>query len=301
MNGKCLLIYNPISGNDSITEAELEEMSKVKLPGFTVELWKTSGESDEKKIPEKYEDFMPDLVLIGGGDGTVKLVAKSLKSKHVPMCILPLGSANGLAKCMGINDMVDSWEAVRDFQVRAIDAIHINDELCLHLADFGTNANLIQKFEQEESRGMIGYVKHSLTEIFAAQTKKFQLKIEGEVIDLNSKMIVLANGDKYGTGAIVNCNGLMDDGKFEIIAFNPEKAEDYIRMTMGFIKGELDEVEEVQSWSVEECEIINLEGAEFQIDGELMGSPKSISAKIEKHAFQFLVGKSFAACQISSD
>jgi diacylglycerol kinase family enzyme len=301
MDRRCLLIYNPFSGNNSITDAELLEMAEVRMPNFTVELWETTGEKDEAKISEKCEEFNPDLVLIGGGDGTVKLVAKSLRSKHLPMCILPLGSANGLAKCMGINDLVDTWEAVRDFKVRAIDAIQINGELCLHLADFGINANLIQKFEKEETRGMLGYVKNSLSEIFGTETTEFHLQIGGELIELKAKMIVIANGDRYGTGAIVNPRGLMNDGKFEIIALNPEHAEDYLRMTMAFIKGDIDQVHGVRIWCVEECQISNPQHAVFQIDGEMIGTPEFISATMEKHAFQFLTGKSYDVSHTSSD
>ena len=182
-----------------------------------------------------------------------------------------------------------------------IDAIDIDGELCLHLADFGINANLIQKFEQDESRGMLGYVKHSIGEIFSAESMKFQLKIDEDVIDITAKMIVIANGDRYGTGAIVNCKGVMDDGKFEVISLNPETVEDYVKMTMGFMKGDLDELEGINTWRVLGCEISNLEGAEFQIDGEMMESPGKITAKIVKHAFKFLTGKSFSACQSSLD
>lgn len=301
MAKKCLLIYNPVSGNDSITGEELLEMAQVRMPEFVIEPWETTGENDEDKIIAKYEEYKPDLVLIGGGDGTVKMIAKCLQAKNVAMCILPLGSANGLAKCLGINDLVDSWEAVRERKIHSIDAIDINGELCLHLADFGINANLIQKFEKEESRGMLAYVKNSISEIFGTDSRKFQLIMGGESVDLLAKMIVVANGDQYGTGAIVNCKGIMDDGKFEIIVLNPETAEDYVLMTMAFIKGNLDQVKGVRTWSVEECQILNLESAEFQIDGEMMDHTDSITAKIQKHAFQFLTGKSFAACQISSE
>ena len=299
MTRKCLLVFNPISGNDSITEAELLELAEVKLPDFFFELWKTTGEKDDEKLIKKFEELLPDLVLIGGGDGTVKLVANTLHGKNVPLCILPLGSANGLAKCMEINDLVDSWEAIHDFNPQAIDAIYINGELCLHLADFGMNANLIKKFEEEESRGMFGYVKNSFSEIFGAEEARFQLVLETEVIEIKAKMIVLANGDRYGTGAIVNCRGKMGDGKFEVISINPQSAEDYLKMTMAFFKGDLDQLESVQTWSVDSCQLLNPTGAKFQIDGEIMGSPESITAKIEKHAFQFLTGKSFKACHTS--
>ncbi|SFU16447.1 Diacylglycerol kinase family enzyme [Algoriphagus locisalis] len=295
----CLFVFNPISGSTDYDRDEIKEMLEVKVPGYTAYLVETTGENDEELVLSEFQKYQPELVLIGGGDGTVKMVAKSLKDQNVPLVIVPMGSANGLAKCMGIEMISDAWEAVRDFQVRAIDAIYINGELCLHLADFGMNANLIKKFEEDDSRGMFGYVKNSLSEIFTSESKKFRLKLDDENLDITSKMIVIANGDQYGTGAIVNCKGVMDDGKFEVIALNPETAEDYVKMTMAFMNGDLDELEGVKTWSVSSCQIDNLEGAEFQIDGEMMNHPETVTATIEKHAFKFLTGKSFKACQTS--
>ncbi|WP_425637553.1 diacylglycerol/lipid kinase family protein [Algoriphagus yeomjeoni] len=295
----CLFVFNPISGSNDFDRDEINEILEIKLPGFIPYIIETSGEKDDEMILDEFQKYQPELVLIGGGDGTVKMVAKSLKDQNVPLVIVPLGSANGLAKCMGIEMISDAWEAVRDFKVHQIDAIHINGELCLHLADFGMNANLIKKFEQDDSRGMFGYVKNSFSEIFSSKAKKFLLKLDEETINVTAKMIVIANGDQYGTGAIVNCKGIMDDGKFEVISLNPETAEDYVKMTMAFLKGNLDELECIKTWSVSSCQIDNLEGAEFQIDGEMMNHPETVSAKIGKHAFKFLTGKSFKACHTS--
>ncbi|MEB2777274.1 diacylglycerol kinase family protein [Algoriphagus sp. D3-2-R+10] len=297
----CLFVFNPISGSNGFERDEIVEMLEVKLPNFTPFLVETTGEKDDELVLREFQKHQPELVIIGGGDGTVKMVAKSLKEQDVPLAIIPMGSANGLAKCMGIDMIADGWEAVRDFKVHNIDAIHINGELCLHLADFGMNANLIKKFEEDDSRGMFGYFKNSLSEIFTSESKKFKLKLDNETIDITAKMIVIANGDKYGTGAIINCKGIMDDGKFEVISLNPESAEDYVKVTVAFMKGDLDELEAIYSWSVSSCHITNLEGAKFQIDGEMMNTPETVTATIEKHAFKFVTGKSFKPCQISSD
>lgn len=301
MTKSCLFIFNPVSGDNGLTREELDELVEVKLWEYHVQIVETTGEDDSERIKLEFQRLNPELVIVGGGDGTVKLVAKSLRGKKVPLAIVPFGSANGLSKCMGIDTLEDAWEAIRNFDIHDIDAIDIDGEVCLHLADFGINANLIQKFEQDESRGMLGYVKHSIGEIFGAESMKFQVKIDGEVTDVTAKMIVIANGDRYGTGAIVNCKGVMDDGKFEVISINPETAEHYVKMTIGFMKGDLDELEGINSWSVSSCEIKNLEGAEFQIDGEMMKSPEKVTVKIEKHAFKFLTGKSFVECRTSTE
>ena len=46
-----------------------------------------------------------------GGDGTVQAVGRNLINKNIPMGILPLGSANGLATALGLSGDLD--EAVR--------------------------------------------------------------------------------------------------------------------------------------------------------------------------------------------
>ncbi|MCE7054878.1 NAD(+)/NADH kinase [Algoriphagus sp. AGSA1] len=295
----CLFVYNPISGDNGLGRDELDEIIEEELVDYSVYLYETTGKDDYKSIQQEIHNLKPALVIAAGGDGTVKMVAKSLGGLSIPIAIIPFGSANGLAKCMGIDTLEESWEVIRRFKVQHIDAIIINDEICLHLADFGINANLIQKFEQDGSRGMLGYVKHSIGEIFGTDSMKFELKIEDEIIALTAKMVVIANGPRYGTGAIVNCKGVMDDGKFEVISINPETAEHYLKMTMGFVNGDLDDMEGIESWSVSSCEISNLEGAVFQIDGEVMDSTHKVTVRIEKHAFRFLVGESFSSCQSS--
>ncbi len=297
MRKVCLFIFNPVSGNTGIEKEELMEMVGIKLSNYETHLVETSGPNDSNKIKSEYEQLKPDLVLIGGGDGTVKMVAKALSGVNVPLCIVPLGSANGLAKCLGIHTVEDSWEAIRDYLIHPIDAIRINDELCLHLADFGFNANLVKKFETVDGRGMLAYIQSSLSEIFTTEPKVFKVKIDGESKELVAKMLVIANGDQYGTGALINRKGRMNDGKFEVIALNPESAKDYIRMIMAMFKGDLEDQNSSVFLRCESCEIENVNEVEFQIDGELMGKPQSVKANIERNAFQFITSKKYSACQ----
>jgi diacylglycerol kinase family enzyme len=297
MRKVCLFILNPVSGDNSIDKEKLREMVEIKLSKFETHIIETTGSNDSNKIKSEYERTNPDIVLIGGGDGTVKLVAKALGNTNVTFCIVPFGSANGLAKCLGINTIEDSWEAIRDYIVHPIDAILINDELCLHLADFGFNANLVKKFEATDERGMLAYIKSSVSEIFTTEPKIFKVKIDGEEKRIVAKMLVLANGDQYGTGALINYKGKMDDGKFEVIALNPKSAKDYIRMIMAMFKGDLEEQNSSIFYRCESCEIENEKEVEFQIDGELMGKPQSVIARIQKDAFRFITSKKYSSYQ----
>ncbi|MFC3415479.1 diacylglycerol/lipid kinase family protein [Algoriphagus hitonicola] len=287
MKQKALFIFNPKSGTGDFTFPELKEKVLANLDGFELVDFETTGENDPQKIRDQINQLTPDLILVGGGDGTVKLVAENLE-KSIPMAILPLGSANGLAKCLGIDLLEDGLDALRKMMAISMDAIEINGELCLHLADFGFNAKLIEGFEQQEGRGMLGYIKSSFSQLFITEKYPFQIQTNDRTWELETRMLLIANGDRFGTGAVINPNGKLDDGKFEIVTLNIETFDDLLDVSKSLISGDMGEGEGIQSWSLTSCKIINKAGVKFQIDGELKGNPDEIEVAIHPGRFQFI-------------
>ena len=92
-----LLVLNPVSGNMD-KDFLLNKLNQQLPVRTTMEILKTTGKNDEEKIRKAIEKQKPDRILVAGGDGSVKLVAESLQEKNTPIGILPVGSANGLAR-----------------------------------------------------------------------------------------------------------------------------------------------------------------------------------------------------------
>lgn len=288
MKNKALLVYNPHSGNDQSSREEIFERIRLSLLGHEIVIFEIEGENVTQRLTDFLDQIRPDLVIVAGGDGTVKLAANSLRSQ-IPLAIIPLGSANGLAKCLGISNLEDGLEALRNLEIFRSDAILIDNELCLHLADFGFNASMINKFEQGDTRGMLGYIKSSITEVFNTQTCRFRIEWDTEHLDIEAKMLVIGNGEEYGTGALINAGGRMDDGKFEIIAVEFNSPGDLISITKSMVTGETQDESTLKTWCTDSCKIFNLDLANFQIDGELRGNPEFITVKIQKGAFDFVI------------
>src|SRR5690554_5255572 len=294
MNKKLLLIINPISGSiQDKTETVAQIQEALHGYNFQLEVWETTGEDDQEKIRLMIKEKPVEAVLVGGGDGTIKMVAEAIMDSNQRIGIIPLGSANGLATSLEISGLEDAVGAVANGDEIKMDAIMINGELSLHLSDFGFNASLIKKFEDGGERGMLSYFKSSVAQLFDVQPYRFEIEIGGKVEQIEAKMLVIANGNKYGTGALINPLGKINDGFFEIISLNPTGIENWVKISIALFRGNLNEMESVRIWKASKAEITNLDGADFQIDGELFGKIGRVIVEVYDKPIRFFTGKDY--------
>ncbi|MBD8487655.1 YegS/Rv2252/BmrU family lipid kinase [Echinicola sp. CAU 1574] len=286
MDKDYLFVLNPISGEGDDRE-EVKEMVCNSLYGTNVEIWETTGKDDVRKVKEMLQKQDWDGVLVGGGDGTVKMVVEAILGMDLPLGIIPLGSANGLATGFGIHGISDACHAIKTGKVKGVDLWRINEEICIHLSDFGFNAGLVKKSTGQAGRGMMSYFKSSVAQFTELRPYQFEIHIKGETFVVEARMLVIANGNKYGTGALINPSGKIDDGKFEVIALNPEGIDEIVSLSVDLFKGTLESNETVKIWKAEKAEVKNLDGADFQIDGEVMPQTESISIKAEMNKVNF--------------
>ncbi|WP_162416090.1 diacylglycerol/lipid kinase family protein [Cyclobacterium roseum] len=281
MKKSALFVLNPFSGDlpdkDEIVQSILDQVT-----GYTLTLWKTTGENDGEKIKTALKEGDYELILVGGGDGTIKMVAQALEGKECCLLPIPFGSANGLATCLGIESWKDSLRILDQGKSKPMDLLEVNGQVCLHLCDLGINADLIRKFEDGDERGMVSYFKNSLASFFEIKPYRFQVKTNAECEWVDAKMLVIANGSKYGTGATINPGSRMDDGIFEVIALNPEGLSDWLELTYGLIRKDFSHLDFVRTWSCDSLTLSNPDQAPFHIDGELAESPEKINVGIRK-------------------
>jgi len=162
---KLLFIINPTSGNTSNDEAILSIHRSMAESGHAFKFLYTSTDNVDERITRQIEDYKPDRIAACGGDGTVQQVARNLIGQKTPMGILPLGSANGLAKALNIpQDLEEALDLfIHGKNNDPLDLLEVNNQICIHLSDIGTNAILVKNYEEAGDKGMIGYAKHLIS------------------------------------------------------------------------------------------------------------------------------------------
>jgi len=272
-----------MSGN-ALTDDYLSIISEAAEKfNFQWKVFETSGEGDPNKIRSQINDFEPQKVIAAGGDGTVNMVAVELLGTGIELGIIPSGSANGLAYNLGIPE---NFRRALIFNLKnpanPMDVIKINDRFyCLHLSDVGINARIVKRFEKEGSKGLIGYGKQLFKELMEGKTYfPFYIEIPGQRRrKMKTEMLVIANAKSFGTGAIINPTGIIDDGKFEIVIIRPYPWWFVFTFIFAAFTGSLHRMKYVKVYSTNKATISLPEPHECQVDGEVI--PKTTSLKIE--------------------
>ena len=287
-----LLVVNPISGAlDKTNLIQLIELEVEKIDS-SLNIFQTTGKEDLFNLERLIQKLQPSRILIAGGDGTIKLTAEALKEEEIPVGIIPAGSANGLASNLGLPLNVEKQIHIalgNTFQ--KIDVILINNEYCLHIADFGINAELIAKYAKSNIRGKLGYVLHSIPTLLESEYPfQFEIEANNQTFKKEGILLGIANANSYGTGAKVNPKGKIDDGYFEILIF---KHFDILKI-LKTLRNEVDyDPEFMETIVTKEASISCSSPVAFQIDGEYLGRKESIHAKIMPNKLTIAVPEKF--------
>jgi diacylglycerol kinase (ATP) len=288
---KILFIINPISGATSNDEAVLLIHKKAALNSTDFKFCYTTSKNDDELIQMQITDYKPDRVVACGGDGTVQLVAKNLMQKNIPMGIIPLGSANGLATALQLSEDLEEAIDIVFGEPRKIllDLLEFNGKhICTHLADIGINAKMIKRYEAEGNRGMLGYAKHLLQSIKTSPLLKYSVTTPEQTYEKEGFMIVISNANMYGTGIRIS-DGSVSDGKFEISNIEKVALDEAIKAGLTRFNVFIDKDMFSDVITCNRAEIKINQKVDFQIDGEYMGQIDHLVVSIYPAAVPVLV------------
>jgi len=279
LNKNYILVVNPISGG--IDKANLIESVQqfASLGSINLTVYNTTGEDDILNIKALWDKHQFERAIIAGGDGTIKMVAEAFEDTDIIYGILPSGSANGLAKDLDLPDVLEeNLEIAFHGEPLAIDIISINGMKCLHLSDVGLNARLIKNYEEGSIRGKLGYALHTIKTL-SQNVEPFHAVIESAErrIETEANVIIMANSQKYGTGVVINPNGRIDDGKFEIVIF---KNLDWLMVGKILLGNMPIEGTDIEIISTDKAKIITSGPVNFQIDGEYCDQVSELNVHI---------------------
>jgi YegS/Rv2252/BmrU family lipid kinase len=239
-----------------------------------------------------------DLVIIGGGDGTLNAAAEALVEAGLPLGVLPLGTANDLARTLEIPaDPIAASRVIVDGETHRIDVGCVNGKHFFNVASLGLSVHVARELGVEVKRrwGVLGYPLTVWRALGQHQWFRAEIRCNGQRARVRSIQISIGNGRHYGGGMTIAADAQIDDGMLDVVNVAPQGLLELIVNLPAFRWGRHDRAPRmVRHWRCCEIEIRTAQPMPINTDGEVTTQTPATIVVVPK-AIEVHVPQSFLA------
>lgn len=175
-------------------------------------------------LPEIARDIVrlrdnADLVIVCGGDGSVSSAAMAAIDSGLPLGVIPMGTANDLARTLDIpTDLAAAADVIARGRTRRIDVGTVNGHAFFNVASIGLSAELARGLDPALKRrfGRFGYALAAARVLSKADRFRARITEKGSSIETATYQIAIGNGRHYGGGNVVQASASIDDGHLDL-------------------------------------------------------------------------------------
>jgi len=308
-----LLIHNPNAGNGGKGRRRmLDEARRIlSLGGIEADLQETRAPGDATVMAQRATVEGRQLVIACGGDGTLNEVVNGLAAQQnghrVPMALLPGGTANVLAKEIGLPwDIPAAAEKLVRGEVKEI-ALGLATPLkepskaryFLSVAGAGPDGMIVYSIDLDlKARvGILAYWWQGAREVFRYKFPHFRV-VTGEKT-LDATLVVVGRTKHYGGPFRITTEADLYADQFEMMGLTTQSGFRYLSYLPTLWLGKLRGTEGVHYWKANSivCEPLDSNPVYAQIDGEPLAR-LPVEFKIVPRALKLLVPKDSAAAKM---
>jgi YegS/Rv2252/BmrU family lipid kinase len=237
---KIVFIVNPKAGITPKSKVIIELLAGNIIPKnrFTSEVIFTERAGHATEIAAQSRLEGADIIVASGGDGTVNEVAGALSGGDIPMGILPAGSGNGLARCLGISmSYALALRTIMKANTQVIDTAEVNGTRFTSIAGIGFDAHVASKFAESSIRGMISYMQIILNEYSSYKPATYKITLDGTEFEKQALMVVFANSNQFGFNTRIAPDASLNDGLLDVCIIRKMPVTQLINMGYQMMAG----------------------------------------------------------------
>ncbi|WP_082610109.1 lipid kinase [Bosea sp. Root381] len=244
-------------------------------------------------LPEIARDIvrlrhMADLVIVCGGDGSVSSAAVAAMESGLPLGIIPMGTANDLARTLGIPmDLAEAADIIVRGETRSVDVGTVNGHAFFNVASIGLSSDLAQNLDPvlKKRFGRLGYALAAIKVMTRASRFSASITEKGRRVDVDTYQIAVGNGRHYGGGNVVEETAEIDDGHLDLYSLEMTNLWKLALMLRSFRSGTHGAWREVRTAKCIEFDVETRKPMPVNTDGEIVTAtpahfkvhPKAIS------------------------
>ena len=235
-----------------------------------------------------------DLVIVGGGDGTLNAIVDSLVDMKLPLGILPLGTANDLARTLRIPLTVEqACRVIAQGQLKYIDLGCVNGKHFFNLASLGLSVEITGKLSKGAKRrwGILAYAMTALQVIGQTRPFKAEIVVNDESVRVKTIQIAVGNGRFYGGGMTVAEDATIDDQRLDLYSLELNYWWQIFPLLWRLPQGQQGVLPWVRTIEGETMEVYTRKSRPINTDGEITSQTPAVF-RVVPHALGVLVPSS---------
>ncbi len=284
---RILVIFNPSAGRDR--HARLQKvLTHLRQTGCGVTLQETTTRGHAETIAKEVHVGDYDVIVAAGGDGTINEIINGLSDKKVAVGFIPLGTANVMAKEIGMREDPKSVADTLAFgPVRTIRLGRANNRRFILMAGVGFDANVVSDVSLNLKRriGPLAYVWQAAKEAFAGAFTPCDVLIDG--VAHHSVSAVVCKGRYYGGPYIAAPKASLADDQFYVILMKGKGWLSVLRYGVSLVLGKLAACHDVDIIAGREVILKGRDGQAVQADGDIVAR-LPVHITIDPQPLQFI-------------
>ncbi|BFM41216.1 lipid kinase [Synechocystis sp. LKSZ1] len=219
-----------------------------------------------------YHAATVDLVIVGGGDGTLNRVVNSLVDHQLPLGILPLGTANDLARTLQLPyNLPEACRVIAEGHTKKIDLGVVNGHCYFNVASLGLSVDITQKLTQgaKQRWGILAYAITALQVLSQLRLFHATLRYEGQSLRVKTLQIAIGNGRYYGGGLAVAADATIDDQRLDIYSLEVRHWWQVFSLLFHLPRGQQQLLPWVRTIQTDAIQILTSRPRPINTDGEL--------------------------------
>ena len=222
-DGYISYIVNPKSGASSSQLMAWEFRQYLIESGFDVrQTFSKSLEHVCELATNAAVDYNCAMLVVCGGDGTVREVTHGLEGSDKPMMIVPVGTENLLASELGYDERLKTLLNIfNDGEIEPLDLCSANGKMFTSIAGFGLDGDIV-KLVDENRGGHICYLDYFWPIWRSFWSYKFpamKVEVDGEEVFNGRGLVFAGNISRYAAGLQILHYADYSDGLLDVCIY----------------------------------------------------------------------------------